>query len=393
MIERVWGDARGRGGVEQRWTLRDPAPWLVESLGGAKTIGPSVSPGESLSVVAVFAAARVVSETIASLPLIVYRDTPAGRERDTESWQSSVIGQNPNPEQSGFVFRQIMASHIELWGNAYIEKVKTRSGRVAELWLVHPSRVTVDRDKQGRKRFRVDGGAATLGEDTILHVPGFSVDNLVGLSPVSVCRQQMAVMTMRSEHEAGLLKRGARFGGVIERPKDAPRWTDEAAERFTQQWQAAWGQGGHRAGGTPILQDGMTFKPTVMPLKDLEFIESRQADVQEVARMFGLPPSMIGAATGDSLTYGNREQDATMLLTYSIAPRLKRIEGAMMRDPDLFGGGVLWPEHLIDGLLRADSKTRSEVYATALDADRGWMTRAEVRRLENLPAEPAGNGG
>jgi HK97 family phage portal protein len=390
VIERLW---RAASPVESRSTLRDPSPWLVEALGGSKTVGPVLSPGESLSVVAVFAAARVVSETIAALPLIVYRDGPQGRERAGSAWQSSVLGESPNPEQSGFVFRQILASHIELWGNAYVEKVKTRSGLVAELWLVHPSRVKVERDGQGRKRFRVDGGEVTLGADTILHVPGFSVDNLVGLSPVSICRQQISVMGMRAEHEASLLKRGARFGGVIERPKDAPRWTDEAAERFTQQWQAAWGQGGHRAGGTPILQDGMTFKATVMPLKDLEFIESRRADVQEVARMFGLPPSMIGGATGDSLTYGNREQDATMLLTYSIAPRLKRIEGALMRDADLFGGSGLYAEHLIDGLLRADSKTRSEVYATALDEAHGWMTRAEVRRLENLPAEPAGNGG
>jgi len=137
-----------------------------------------------------------------------------------------------------------------------------------------------------------------------------------------------------------------------------------------------------------VMAGEVEFLPISMPADDAQFLEQRKLSATEIARVFRVPPWMIGADAGSSMTYANVEQQALAFVTYSLRPWLILIEQALAADPDLCPPGV-YVEFLLDALLRADSATRSEVYARALDPITGWMSREEVRRLENLPAETA----
>ena len=137
-----------------------------------------------------------------------------------------------------------------------------------------------------------------------------------------------------------------------------------------------------------VMAGEVEFLPISMPADDAQFLEQRKLSATEVARIFRVPPWMIGADAGSSMTYANVESQALAFVSYSLRPQLVLVEQALTADPDLFPAGV-YAEFLLDGILRADSSTRSEVYARALDPVTGWMSRQEVRKLENLPAEPA----
>jgi HK97 family phage portal protein len=281
-----------------------------------------------------------------------------------------------------------MVSHLSLWGNAYLGKFRGEDGRVEQLALLFPDYVSVELEA-GLPLYTVidpkTGRQSRHGTDDICHVRALSTDGLVGLSPIKQCRTALGLSQGLGDHALAFFKNGARPSGILKVARELNReqlksLRDSLTAVHTGTWNA------HKIA---IVTGEMDWTAISGPLDDLQFVEQRKLSTAEIARIFRVPPWMVGASSGDSLTYSNTEQQQLAFVTHSLRPWLVVIEQALSADSDLCPGS-LYVEFLLDALLRADSKTRAEVYTAALDPITGWMRRDEVRGLENLEPEPEG---
>jgi HK97 family phage portal protein len=330
----------------------------------------------------VFACVRVFTDAAASCPLITYR-RQADNERRRARGRTAELLERPSEDTTQANLVSTVLSHLLLWGNAYIGKYRDSEGRVEQLVPIDPSQVSVER-RQGRIVFTIttlEAGMQEVGLDDVVHVKALSTDGIVGFGPIGAMRATLELNEATRTASSSLFLNSGRPSGVLSMGTHASK---TQAEALKDQWQAR--HGGELAGGIAVLSGELTFTPLSMPTDDAQYVEARKLSATEVARVFRLPPWMIGAESGDSLTYSNVEMQALAFVTFSLRPWLTVIEQALSADRDLFGPS-LFCEFLIDGLLRADSKTRSEVYTRALDPVKGWMNRDEVRRLENLAPE------
>lgn len=366
--------------AEDRTLPRDvvPAVYLPDPT------ATSITTSAAMRVADVFAAVRVLAESAASLPLIAYRRTPDGRVRAGGRVQGLIDAPAPATTTSGFV-GQVMA-HLCLWGNAFVAKYRDDAGRVVQLGLLAPDSVTVEleRGEPVYIVYSLEGVGRHTSAD-ILHVRAIlSEDGILGMTPI---RQAAGAITLNNElgrHSRDVMTRGARLSGILTTPADVPVDPDNIAA-IKAEIQESW-VGPQNSGGVAFITGGLTFSPLSMPLADAQFVEQRQLSTAEIARVFRLPPWMLGAPSGDSMTYSNVESQAMAFVRFSLAPWLTCLEQALSADRDLMPS-TTFAEFLVDALLRGDSKTRAEVYTAALDPQTGWMTRAEVRRLENLAPE------
>jgi len=207
----------------------------------------------------------------------------------------------------------------------------------------------------------------------------------VGLSPVKQCRAALGLSADLTDHAARFFSNDARPGGLLKLGDSGPG-AQEALEAVSAKWGASHG-GARNSHRVAVVTGEIDFVPIGMPPDDAQLLEQRKLSATEIARVFRVPPHMIGAESGSSLTYANAESQALDFVKYSLRPWLVTIEQALSSDPDLFARNQ-YCEFLLDALLRADSATRAEVYTRALDPLTGWMSREEVRRLENLEPEP-----
>jgi len=374
--ERTWWGGRKRVPEERALSAGTVPPVTLSS-----TPAGTVTPSNALAVADVFACIRALSDAAASIPLIPYRKTADGRTRAEGRLVDLLRQPAPATTQANLIGQAV--AHLNLYGNAYLGKFRDVDGRVEQLALLHPDRVTPEL-KAGRPLYTVNDGRgrqSVHGPDDVIHVRALSTDGLVGLSPVRQCRVALGLSQSLAEHAATFFENGARPTGVLK----VPAGQSEALERVSEAWSSR--QAGTRnAHRIAVLSGDVDFTPITGPLDDLQFVEQRHLSTAEIARVFRVPPWMVGASSGDSMTYSNVEQQALAFVTYSLRPWLVLIEQALSEDPDLCPGS-LYVEFLLDALLRADSKTRADVFVAALDPERGWMTRAEVRRLENLDPE------
>jgi len=206
----------------------------------------------------------------------------------------------------------------------------------------------------------------------------------VGLSPVRQCRLALGLSSSLTEHAARFFENDARPGGIL---KFEP--TVSHSDAHMRELADVWG-GGHRgaenAHRVALMTGGVEWIPVSMPADDAQLVDQRKLSATEIARVFRVPPWIVGAESGGSMTYSNVEQESLHFATYSLRPWLVAIEQALSADTDLFPGGA-YCQFKLDALLRADSKTRAEVYTAALDPITGWLTRDEVRALEDLEPE------
>jgi HK97 family phage portal protein len=342
-----------------------------------------VTPAGALCNPDVYAATRVLADAAASCPLITYRRVGDGRRRASGATSELLRAPAEGTTQAGFV--STLMAHLLLWGNAFLGKYRDAEGRVEQLLPIAPDRVTVER-RAGRIVFKVAdelGHISEHGFDDVIHVRSLSTDGLIGLSPIRQMRLALELNEATRSASTALFRNNARPSGILSFAGNANR---DQVDSVKQQWTAR--HSGSEAGGIAVLTGELSFTAVAMPASDAQFIEARKLSATEVARAFRLPPWMIGAEGGDSMTYSNTEAQALAFVMYSLRPWLTAIEQALSADRDLFSAN-LYAEFLIDGLLRADSKTRSEVFEKALNPVTGWMRRDEVRRLENLEPEPA----
>jgi HK97 family phage portal protein len=340
----------------------------------------------ALRIADIYACVKVLSDAAASVPLIPYRRSHTGRVR-LDSGRLYELLQKPSPATSqANLVAQAMA-HLTLWGNAYLGKFRDQDGRLEQLAMLHPDKVTVEL-KGGQPLYTVTGPKGEQskhGTDDIVHIRALSTDGLLGLSPIKTCQLAVALADGLGTHAAAFFENGARPSGILTVPTGTTSQQLESTFERVEDRHV----GAKNAHKIAVVTGDIQWTALAGPLDDVQFVEQRKLSTAEIARIFRIPPWMIGASSGDSMTYANVEQQQLAFVTHSLRPWLVVIEQAISSDPDLCSANV-YVEFLLDALLRADSKTRAEVYTLALNPDTGWMRRDEVRRLENLEPEQQG---
>lgn len=356
--------------------------WLADHFGASTAAGPAVSEESALRFAAVYACVRIIAEDIASLPLVVYRQQGRAKERAKEHPLYPVLHDLANPEMTSFEWRELMLSHLLLWGNAYSEIDYDNAGAVRGLWPLHPARVEdIRRTNQGRLEYVYrlpDNTLKALPWFRVHHVRGLGGDGLRGWSPIRLAaREAVGLGLAAQEFGSRFFSNGARPGVLLKAPG---KLSDKAYERLRESF-ASEHQGLSNAHRTKILEEGLDVATVGIPPNEAQFLETRKFQVQEIARIFRVPPHLL--ADLDRATFSNIEHQSLSYVTHTLRPWLVRHEQAIWRD-------LLFVEERADyfvryqvaGLLRGDTATRYAAYATAINT--GFMTRNEARDLEDL---------
>lgn len=389
LTRRLWPLGRRRGGHEDR-ALSAPSTTGSGLIPFGEPTEPlnttdTVTATSAMGIADVFACVRVLADAAASVPLIAYRKrTDTQRERATGATPTLLGKPAPGTTQASLVAQTI--AHLNLYGDAYWGKYRGGGNAVEQLGLMHPDRMKVElvAGVPAYTFIDADGTRVPLTQADVLHIRSpLSVDGVYGLSPIRQCRVALGLAGHLAEHADAFFTEGGRPDGIV----TLPNGQTDAADRLKEQWRIKRG-GASRGRGIAVISGDLNFTQLSGPLDDMQFVEQRALSTAEVARIFRVPPWMVGASSGDSMTYSNTEQQAQAFVTFSLRPWLVCIEQAVTADADLCRGS-LYVEFLLDALLRADHITRAQVYEKALDPERGWMNRAEVRRLENLEPEEA----
>jgi HK97 family phage portal protein len=342
------------------------------------TAGERVTPETSMQLTAVMACVRVLADNIGSLPVPVYRkNDDDGREKISDNSVSMLL-KAPNDYQTGMEWKSTMAAHVVLRGNAY--SIITWSGTdPVELAPIHPDRMTVERLKDGSLRYKVmnpfDGSETKYSQDRVLHIPGLSFDGMKGINPIEYCASTLGLSLAAEKFGGSFFANGANAGAVLTTPvrlsKDA---VNNIRHQIEQNHSGAW-----KANRVLILQEDLKWNQMSVPPDQAQFLETRKFQVTDIARMFGVPPHMIGDL--ERATFSNIEEQGMNFVTYSLRPWFVRFEQQfnkklLLDDPNLYC------EFLADALQRGNQKSRFESYSLAL-ASR-WMTPNEVRKKENM---------
>ena len=354
---------------------------------GGTTSGKAVNERSAMQMTAVYACVRILSEAIASLPLHVYRYNDAGgKEKAISHPLYMLLHDEPNPEMSAFSFRETLMTHLLLWGNGYAQVVRNGRGEVIALYPLMPDRMTVDRNTQGHLFYeytRTDGDVRTMGGKStvrlapsdVLHIPGLGFDGLVGYSPIAMAKNAIGMGLACDEYGASFYQNGAQPGGVLEHPgvvKDPKRVRDS--------WNAIY-QGSSNAHRIAVLEEGMAYKPISISPEQAQFLETRKFQIDEIARIFRVPPHMVGDLEKSS--FSNIEQQSLEFVKYTLSPWITRWEQSVHRALLLPGEKQRYFVRFnVEGLLRGDYKSRMDGYAVA--RQNGWMSANDIRELENL---------
>jgi HK97 family phage portal protein len=361
-------------GLEERSL---PRPENEYPLIGAYT-GSPVNTSNALLIGDVWSAVRVLADAASSLPLHVYRRGGSDRER-VDSGSLVDLLEHPGPGTTQADLVSTLMSHLAIWGNAYLAKFRS-GGAIVQLGLLEPDRVRPELEG-GELRFRYSpttGSPRMLTERDVVHVKGLSTDGVLGLSAVTQAARVLGLSDELVKHAVAYFQSDLPHpSGILNLGPDA----SFAAEDRTKEKIRAEA----RPHGVMIVRGESSYEQIASKMDDAQFVEQRRLAAQEIARVFRIPSHMLNAGSGgDSLTYSTTEQMSLDFVKYSLTPWLRRIELAISGDTDLTSERQ-FVKFEVDGLLRADSKTRAEIYRLALDPVQGWMSREEIRRLEDLP--------
>ena len=375
-----------------------------DSLGGSRynfffggtTAGKPVNEHTAMQMTAVYSCVRILSETLAGLPLHVYRyNDSGGKEKHLKHPLYKLLHDEPNPEMTSFALRETLMSHLLLWGNAYAQIIRNARGEVIALYPLMPNKMTVDRDSKGRLFYiytRTSDDAPTLGNESqvyltpsdVLHIPGLGFDGLVGYSPIAMAKNAVGLAIATEEYGAKFFANGATPGGVLEHPG-----TIKDPQKVKESWNAAY-QGSVNAHRVAVLEEGMKYQPIGISPEQAQFLETRKFQINEIARIFRVPPHML--ADLEKSSFSNIEQQSLEFVKYTLDPWVVRWEQSMCRallmeseKPTVF------IKFNVDGLLRGDYVSRMEGYATG--RQNGWMSANDIRELENLDRIPVELGG
>ena len=361
---------------------------------GGTTAGKSVTELSAMQMTAVYSCVRILAEAIAGLPIHLYRyKEDGGKEKAIEHPLYLLLHDEPNPEMSSFVFRETLMTHLLLWGNAYAQVIRNGRGEVVALYPLMPNKMTVDRDSSGQLYYQYQRSSDESGGKNenvilrpvdVLHIPGLGFDGLVGYSPIAMAKNAIGLAIATEEYGAKFFANGAAPSGVLEHPG-----TIKDPQRVREAWQSQFG-GSQNSGKIAVLEEGMKYTPISISPEQAQFLETRKFQINEIARIFRVPPHMVGDLEKSS--FSNIEQQSLEFVKYTLDPWVIRWEQSIQRS-------LLTPEEKktyfvkfnVEGLLRGDYQSRMNGYATA--RQNGWMSANDIRELENLDRIPAEAGG
>ena len=362
---------------------------------GGTTAGKHVTERSAMQITAVYSCVRILSEAIASLPLHLYRYADSGsKEKAIDHPLYTIIHDEPNPELTSFALREALMTHLLLWGNAYAQIIRNGKGEVVALYPLMPNRMTVDRDEHGKLYYEyqtsddeahtMKGSLVRLLPKDVLHIPGLGFDGLVGYSPIAMAKNSIGMTMAAEEYGAKFFANGATPGGILEHPGAV-----KDPERVRESWNSAFG-GSANSNKVAVLEEGMHYTPISISPEQAQFLETRKFQIDEIARIFRIPPHMIGDLEKSS--FNNIEQQSLEFVKYTLDPWVCRWEQSMRRallnedEKKLY-----FFKFNVDGLLRGDYESRMNGYATA--RQNGWMSANDIRELENLDRIPKEEGG
>lgn len=362
---------------------------------GGSTSGKQVTERSAMQMTAVYSCVRILSEAVAGLPLHLYRyKEGGGKEKAIDLPLYRLMHDEPNPEMSSFVFRETLMTHLLLWGNAYAQIIRNGKGEVIALYPLMPNKMRVERDENGSLYYEYihsSDEADTMKNTTVrltpynvLHIPGLGFDGLVGYSPIAMAKNAIGMAIACEEYGAKFFANGAAPSGVLEHPgviKDP--------QKVREAWQSQFG-GSQNANKIAVLEEGMKYTPISISPEQAQFLETRKFQINEIARIFRVPPHMVGDLEKSS--FSNIEQQSLEFVKYTLDPWVMRWEQSLSRA--LFTEEekkTLFFKFNVEGLLRGDYQSRMNGYATA--RQNGWMSANDIRELENMDKIPAEQGG
>ncbi len=362
---------------------------------GNSTSGKSVTERSAMQMTAVYSCVRILAEAIAGLPLHVYRYGKNGsKEKAIDHPLYLLLHDEPNPEMSSFVFRETLMTHLLLWGNAYAQIIRNGKNEVVALYPLMPNKMTVDRDENGHLYYTyqrtsdeaptMKGSTVTLKPSDVLHIPGLGFDGLVGYSPIAMAKNAIGMAIACEEYGAKFFANGAAPGGVLEHPG-----TIKDPQRVRESWQSTFGGSGN-ANKIAVLEEGMKYTPIGISPEQAQFLETRKFQINEIARIFRVPPHMVGDLEKSS--FSNIEQQSLEFVKYTLDPWVIRWEQSIARA--LLSEDekqTLFVKFNVEGLLRGDYQSRMNGYAIA--RQNGWMSANDIRELENMDRIPENEGG
>ena len=362
---------------------------------GGSSSGKVVTERSAMQMTAVYACVRILSEAIAGLPLHMYRyKDDGGKEKALDHPLYLLLHDEPNPEMSSFVFRETLMTHLLLWGNAYAQIIRNGKGGVVALYPLMPNKMTVSRDETGQLYYTYQKSQEELPKDNtytvtlhpsdVLHIPGLGFDGLVGYSPIAMAKNAIGLAIATEEYGSKFFANGAAPSGVLEHPG-----TIKDPQRVRESWMSQFG-GSANSNKIAVLEEGLKYTPISISPEQAQFLETRKFQINEIARIFRVPPHMVGDLEKSS--FSNIEQQSLEFVKYTLDPWVVRWEQSIQRT-------LLTPEEKktyfvkfnVEGLLRGDYQSRMSGYATA--RQNGWMSANDIRELENLDRIPAEDGG
>lgn len=349
--------------------------------------GVSISPETALQCSAVLACVRVISESVAALPFSLFRRIPGGGKEVAGGLPlHNILSEQPNGWMTSFEFRELMQSWLLLWGNAYAEIRPGKFGSVTELWPLHPSRMKVERLKNGRLKYLYQlpdkAEPDVYTQDQIFHLRWLTQDGVTGYVPTTLSRDAIGLARATELHSGSFFGNGARPGIILK--SDQPL-KPETAQRLRQSWEDMH-RGPSRNGKTAVLPYGIDIKEISGSNESSQLIETRRYQVEDIARAFRVPVYMIGDLTKSS--YSSVEQQGLDFVTFSLVPHLRRWESAVRRDLILDDENY-FVEFDVRGLMRGDNAGRASYYRELWQL--GVLSINEIRTSEGLNPIEAGD--
>ena len=373
---------------------RTPGSSYTFYMGGSNA-GKRVTERSAMQMTAVYSCVRILAEAVAGLPLHFYKYKDDGsKEKALDNSLYHLLHDEPNPEMSSFVFRETLMTHLLLWGNAYAQIIRNGKGEIIALYPLMANRMQVDRDENGQLYYiytrsgdeakTMEGITVYLSPRDVLHIPGLGFDGLVGYSPIAMAKNAIGLAMATEEYGAKFFANGAAPSGVLEHPG-----TIKDPARLRENWNATFG-GSANSGKVAVLEEGMKYTPISISPEQAQFLETRKFQINEIARIFRVPPHML--ADLEKSSFSNIEQQSLEFVKYTLDPWVIRWEQSLYRS-------LLTPEEKkkhffkfnLEGLLRGDYASRMSGYATA--RQNGWMSANDIRELENLDRIPSELGG
>ncbi|WP_406365286.1 phage portal protein [Streptomyces sp. NBC_00645] len=360
---------------------------LLEHLGGMQSdAGVSVSETTALRASPVWRAVSLIAGVSSALPLPTYKE-------GTREKQPFELLKNPHPDLTPVELWRFAYLYRVLWGDGYVQKVRDGAKQIRELWPISSERVQVIREKpdegnpSGKIFWVTDDWGVTHRKTPydVMHIPGLGYDGLNGCSPVRLAAQGIGLAQAAELSAARLFGSGNMIGGILQTEQ---KLDQDAAARLKERWRAKM-TGARNSHEVAVLDSGASFQPVAMPNVDAQFLESRQFQVVEIARMFGVPPFLL-MSTEKSTSWGTGlEQQAQGWVTFDLNPTwLTPTEQRITKE---LLPRELYANYQMAGLLRGDSAARATYYRAMRDV--GAYSADDVRALEEMPPLPEGKGG